>query len=430
MPTVSVFKFGGASVKDARSVANVKAILEKYNADKIAVVVSAMGKTTNAFEKVWKSINEKNRIQAGEELKQIEDFHLAIVEELFPENALKIKIAIQKILEIPKDAIEGKINGKPDYIYDQIVSCGELLSSTIVSHYLNANDTSNQWFDARTIIKTDYHFRSAHVDWPKTQLQVEQTLQSFFQLGDSKIAVTQGFIGGADSLNTTTLGREGSDYSAAILAFALNANQVLIWKDVPGVLNADPKFFPEAEKLDEISYKEAIELAYYGASVIHPKTLQPLQNKKIPLWVKSFKSPEEKGTLIHENTAFDSSRPSFIIKHNQRLISLATKDFSFIVEEHLSEIFHLFAQHKVTINMMQNSAINFSVSVDDDLLRLNALVEELSGKYTIRFNTGLDLLTIRHYDKPTRKKLTANKSILMEQRTRNTYRVVLKEESN
>ncbi len=430
MSTIKVFKFGGASVKDAEAVHNVKAILEQYPQQKIAVVISAMGKTTNAFEEVWHCIIGKNPLEAKEKLKAIEDFHFGIIQQLFPADKQRVITAVEQILELPRNAIEGRVNGKPDYIYDQLVSCGELLSTTIVSHFLNAQGITNRWFDARAIIKTDYKFRQAKVDWSKTQLQVNQSLQPFFELGDSQVAITQGFIGGADSLNTTTLGREGSDYSASIIAFALNAHSVEIWKDVPGVLNADPRFFPNAKKLEEISYKEAIELAYYGASVIHPKTIQPLQNKAIPLWVKSFKSPKERGTLIHENTAYDKAQASFIIKPKQRLISLVTRDFSFIVEEHLSEIFHQFAEHKVTINMMQNSAINFSVSVDDDITKLNPLIDSLSAKYSIRFNTDLDLITIRHYDKPTRKQLTENKEILMEQRTRHTYRVVVKSESN
>ena len=424
---MKVFKFGGASVKDADAVRNVLEIVKRYQGEKIAIVISAMGKNTNAFERVWQATVDKNAEAAKKELKSIRQFHETIAKDLFGDIPQKLELKLATIFSQVKEAMEVKNYSTPDYLYDQIVSAGELLSTTLVSVYLEHKGVANKWFDARNIVKTDYNFREARVDWQRTQTLVDQQLKAFFDENDAGIVMTQGFLGGADALNTTTLGREGSDYSAAILAYALNAEGVYIWKDVPGVLNADPKFFPTAKKLGEISYKEAIELAYYGASVIHPKTIKPLQNKNIPLWVKSFVDPTASGTLIQSNTQYDASIPSFIFKTNQRLLSLATRDFSFVVEDNLSEIFKLFADFKVKINMMQNSAINFSVAVDDVAQKIEPLIEALSKNYLVRFNSDLELLTIRHYNQEIIDELTAGKQVLMEQRTRQTYRVVLKD---
>lgn len=425
-PQFLVFKFGGASVKSAEAIENVAHILKQYPQKNIVVVISAIGKTTNAFEGVWRHLIAKKPQVAKAQFEEIWNDHQAIVQSLFASTPPVLAAKLKNYREQIETLISGGNAAQPDYLYDQLVSFGELFSTTIIAAYLQETGIENQWFDARSIIKTDYAYRHGNVDWVKTKAQVLKNILPYFTQGEGQCAITQGFIGGADALNTTTLGREGSDYSAAILAYSLDADAIYIWKDVPGVLNADPKLFDNVAKRDEISYKEAIELAYYGASVIHPKTVKPLQNKSIPLWVKSFVQPELPGTLIHENSTRDAEMPAFITKANQRLLSLATKDFSFIVEEHLSEIFHLFAQHKASINMMQNSAINFSVAVDDVPERLNPLIEALHRNYAVRFNSGLELLTIRHYNETIIKQLTSGRQKLMEQRTRHTYRVVMK----
>lgn len=422
---MKVFKFGGASVKNAESVRNVASILKLYEESTIVVIISAMGKMTNAFEGIWKSALLRDKT-AKEQLQAVQDFHGQIISELFEETPRSLASQLESIYNELEDRIKNPITAKPNYFYDQIVSNGEIISTLIVSAYLQHIGVSNRWIDARKLVKTDYNFREAKVDWNKTRAQIKAELLPYFESGESRIAISQGFIGGADHLNTTTLGREGSDYSAAIFAYSLDAEQVSIWKDVPGVLNADPRQYPNAELLSNISYKEAVELAYYGASVIHPKTIQPLQNKNIPLWVKSFVEPEKSGTLIDNNTAADSLIPSFIVKQNQRLISIATRDFAFIVEDNLSDIFHHFANHGVKINIMQNSAINFSVGVDEDEQKLEGLLNDLSNQYEVRYNTPLDLVTIRHFTPEIVAELTENRNIIVEQRTRNTVRFLIR----
>ncbi len=422
---MKVFKFGGASVKNAESVRNVASILKMYEESTIVVIISAMGKMTNAFEGIWKSALLRDKT-AKEQLQAVQEFHGQIISELFEETPRSLASQLEAIYNELEDRIKNPITAKPNYFYDQIVSNGEIISTLIVSAYLQHIGVSNRWIDARKLVKTDYNYREAKVDWNKTRAQIKAELLPYFESGESRIAVSQGFIGGADHLNTTTLGREGSDYSAAIFAYSLDAEQVSIWKDVPGVLNADPRQYPNAELLSNISYKEAVELAYYGASVIHPKTIQPLQNKNIPLWVKSFVEPEKSGTLIDNNTAADSLIPSFIVKQNQRLISIATRDFAFIVEDNLSDIFHHFANHGVKINIMQNSAINFSVGVDEDEQKLEGLLNDLSNQYEVRYNTPLDLVTIRHFTPEIVDELTKNRNIIVEQRTRNTVRFLIR----
>tara|TARA_B100000780_G_C21116671_1_gene451883 strand:- start:844 stop:2121 length:1278 start_codon:yes stop_codon:yes gene_type:complete len=425
MMAMKVFKFGGASVKNAESVRNVASILKMYEESTIVVIISAMGKMTNAFEGIWKSALLRDKT-AKEQLQAVQEFHGQIISELFEETPRSLASQLEAIYNELEDRIKNPITAKPNYFYDQIVSNGEIISTLIVSAYLQHIGVSNRWIDARKLVKTDYNYREAKVDWNKTRAQIKAELLPYFESGESRIAVSQGFIGGADHLNTTTLGREGSDYSAAIFAYSLDAEQVSIWKDVPGVLNADPRQYPNAELLSNISYKEAVELAYYGASVIHPKTIQPLQNKNIPLWVKSFVEPEKSGTLIDNNTAADSLIPSFIVKQNQRLISIATRDFAFIVEDNLSDIFHHFANHGVKINIMQNSAINFSVGVDEDEQKLEGLLNDLSNQYEVRYNTPLDLVTIRHFTPEIVDELTKNRNIIVEQRTRNTVRFLIR----
>jgi len=415
-----IFKFGGASVKNAEAVKNVESVIKLFK-DDLVVVISAMGKTTNALEKVVKSyLNKDGKTQ--EYLQKVKDFHFNILNDLFTDKNHPIYTEIHNTFVEIEWEIEEEAVREYDYVYDQIVSVGEMLSTKIVSAYLNENGTKNTWLDIRNVIQTDNTYRNAKVDWEKT----EKLAQSLISNPQSLI-ITQGFIGSSSELFTTTLGREGSDFSAGILAYCLNAESVTIWKDVPGMLNADPKWFDETEKLNNISYHEAVELAYYGASVIHPKTIKPLHNKNIPLYVKSFVNPQENGTTINENTTEDSKIPSFIFKMNQVLISISAKDYSFIMEDNLSHIFGLFSDKGVKINLMQNSAISFSVCVDFDNQKTLPLIEDLRKDYKVLYNENLELVTIRHYDDKTIERVTTNKQIIVEQKSRNTARFVMRD---
>ncbi len=419
---MKVFKFGGASVKDAAAVRNVAEIVKLYADEKLVVVVSAMGKTTNALEKLTRAhYHHDGDVNAL--LQELKDFHYSMIEELFqvPHPTLLRDIETS-LIEIDWAMEEDNTKGF-DYLYDQVVSQGELLATKIVAAYLQSASIPALWLDARDFIKTDNNYREAKIDWVQT-VEFSQTVitKSFLAVD---VIITQGFIGSTSENHTTTLGREGSDYSAAIIAFAMDAESVSIWKDVPGVLNADPKQFSDTQKLDAISYQDAIELAYFGASVIHPKTIQPLQNKDIPLHVKSFINPKETGTLIASGIMNMETIPSYIVKSNQVLISISAKDFSFIVEENLSTIFNVFALHKVKINLMQNSAISFSICVDNGD-KIRGLILALRVEFNVKYNKDLLLYTIRHYNQSTLDKLTATKEILLEQKSRHTVQLVVK----
>lgn len=423
-----VFKFGGASVKDAASVRNVAEVLKLYEGEDIAVVVSAMGKTTNALEGLAASYYNKEDDTAML-LEEVRTFHNQILHELFPDNDHPVYADVNSCFERITHITENAPDSAYDFIYDRIVPEGEMMSTRIISAYLNDAGIKNKWMDVREFLITDDHHREANVNWKKTKAAINRKLLPFLNADREKaqLVVTQGFVGATSKGKTTTLGREGSDYTAAIIAYALNATDVTIWKDVPGMLNADPKWFELTEKLLDISYREAIELAYYGATIIHPKTIKPLQNKGILLRVKSFLSPEERGTRIHNDTSSDSLIPSFIFKMKQVLISISPRDFSFIIEENMSDIFGHFARHGVKVNMMQNSAINFSVCADNDADRIPNLIEALKKNYKVLYNEDLELVTIRHYDYDTIEKVTTGKEILLEQRSRHTARMVMKD---
>ncbi len=416
---MKIFKFGGASVKNAEAVKNVVQILGSFKGEKIGVVVSAMGKTTNLLEKlVDEYVNDRNPLAVIEESKA---FHDQILNELFEDKSHVIFARVETLF----GALEKRINTEPSsnyaYEYDQLVGYGELLSTTIVSAYINEKSGACEWLDARKLIRTNVTYKEAKIDWDTTHELVNGAVRNV----EAHLFMTQGFLGHTNTGHATTLGREGSDFSAAILAHCLEAESVTIWKDVPGVLNADPKWFDNTQKLNHISFKEAIELSYYGATVIHPKTIQPLKNKNIPLFVKSFVKPEESGTVIHEDTSADSLIPSFIFKMKQVLISISPKDFSFMVEENLSEIFEHFASHRVKINLMQNSAISFSVSVDESP-QVQKLIAKLRETYNVKYNDGLELVTIRHYDQETLDRVSTDKKILVEQKSRATARLIMK----
>lgn len=421
---MKVFKFGGASVKNAEAVKNVQSVINLFN-DDLVVVISAMGKTTNGLEKVVASyLNQDGKTQ--DYLQEIKDFHFNILNDLFADKNHPIYTEIHNTFVEIEWEIEDEAVRKYDYVYDQIVSVGEMLSTKIVSAFLNENGTKNTWLDVRNVIQTDNTYRNAKIDWITTEQFAQKEIKAKFEKGEN-IIITQGFIGSSSELFTTTLGREGSDFSAGILAYCLNAESVTIWKDVPGMLNADPKWFDGTEKLNNISYHEAVELAYYGASVIHPKTIKPLHNKNIPLFVKSFVNPNEEGTIIDENSSKDSLIPSFIFKMNQVLISISAKDYSFIMEDNLSHIFGLFSEKGVKINLMQNSAISFSVCVDYDQQKTQPLIDELRKEYKVLYNENLELVTIRHYDEETINRVTTNKKIIVEQKSRNTARFIMKD---
>lgn len=420
---MKVFKFGGASVKNADAVRNVEKIINLYKNEELVVVISAMGKTTNAMEEVVSAYFYNKREEFTELVEERRTFHLQIMNDLFSD---KNHIAFKEINEIFDDLVNldyEECSENFDYEYDQIVSLGEVISTKIIAHYLNCGNNSIGWVDARELIRTNHDYRYAEVDWKKTSSLINEM---WSKKGNEKIKITQGFLGHTSEGLTTTLGREGSDFTAGIFAYCLNAESVTIWKDVPGMLNADPKWFDNTVKLDSISFREAIELAYYGASVIHPKTIKPLQNKNIPLYVKSFLDPEKPGTEIQPSTENDDLVPSFIFKMNQVLLSITPKDFSFVVEENMSDIFKALATVGARINVMQNSAVSFSVCLDIDDEKLKKLKEKLEDQFIVRYNKGLELVTIRHYDQATIDRVTQSKEILMEQKTRQTARIVMK----
>jgi aspartate kinase len=414
---MKVFKFGGASVGNVESIKNVCNIISEYSGQPLIVVVSAMGKTTNALEKLADAFFK------GEPTPQlfegIRQYHYQIITELFGDDLATAERTI-KFIDKLSDYLQREPSENFDYEYDQIVSFGELISTSLLSEYLVHVGISNHWADARHIIRTDNHYREGNVNWEKT----EQRIKKHINPEHISVIITQGFIAGTDEYTTTTLGREGSDYSAAIFGYSLNAENVTIWKDVPGLLNADPKYFPDAVKLDRISYKEAIELAYYGATIIHPKTIKPLQNKSIPLCVKSFYDFKAPGSIIG-NDSNSNHTPCYIFKRNQALISIYPIDFSFIAEENLSLIFGLFAHFGVKINLMQNSAISFSVCVDYKPEALKGLIEELDTEFKVKYNLDLELITVRNYDQQTIDKVVKGRKILTEQKSRSTIQLVV-----
>lgn len=414
-----IFKFGGASVKDAAGVNNVLSVLEKVGYKNTLLVISAMGKSTNALELIIKNYLEKSDDLASN-IQELKDYHGQIISDLFGENQDQVNAAVNELYQDLEFFLGHNKSPDYSYVYDQIIGCGELLSTTIISHYLNYKGLSNNWLDVRGLIKTDSTYRDAAVDWEQTQQNIVATV-------DQKVLnITQGFLGSDANNFTTSLGREGSDYTAAIFAYCLDAESVSIWKDVPGVMNADPRVFDNAILLNQISYREAIELAFYGASVIHPKTLQPLQRKEIPLYVKSFVNPELPGTSVSKGADLEPFHPCFILKRNQLLISLSSNDFSFIVEDNISEIFALLHKYKMKVSLIQNSAISFSVCVEDKYGNKDRLYKELEAKFAVTFNEDVSLYTVRHYNQEATERIQAQKTVLLKQFTRDTLQIVAK----
>lgn len=418
-----VFKFGGASVKNAEAVKNLERILGEFPSDKLVVVVSAMGKMTNKLEEINEAYNSEQDWKKP--LNDFEQFHDNIVAELgglTPGAEAQMTNFVAELHALLNESPSQDVRLK----YDRIVSYGELLSTTIVYGYLEKSNERVEWLDVRNVIITDRDHGRADVDWERSR-RGASLMDHHLLEGETDILITQGFIGSSNLGNTTTLGREGSDFSASILGYLCDAEDVTIWKDVPGMLNADPKWFNNTVVLNEVSYREALELSYYGASVIHPKTIKPLQNKEIPLYVKSFIDSSASGTTIHSNTTDAKPVPAYIFKPDQVLISISPKDFSFIVEENLSEIFQLMSDVGIHINLMQNSALNFSVVVDNDSAKLLQLTERLSHLFSVKYNTGLKLFTVRHYDKATVDQLSKGHEKLLEQKSRHTLHMALRE---
>lgn len=414
---MKVFKFGGASVKDASAVRNVYNIVSRYSQEDLCIVFSAMGKTTNALEKVVEAwVNGEDTEQY---LGVIKDYHIGIANELKIDFS-RLEQWFVKLYEI--------INSKPpdsfDEAYDIVVSFGELLSTSLISTFLDSQSFNHFLLDAREMVITGKVHRNAPINWEETLMKIEFSVKGT----NSKVLITQGFIGRTLDGDATTLGREGSDFSAAIFAWALNAQEMIIWKDVPGVLNADPRYFSDTVKLEKMSYRDAIELAYYGASVIHPKTIQPLQSKKIPLHVKSFYNPEESGTIIYDSEEDQGYKiPSYIFKSDQVLVSISPRDFSFIAEDNLHHIFGLLASLGIHFNMMQHSAISFSIVMDNYPDKVQRLFTALGSDFRVRYNSGLQLITIRYYDQATIEKIINKREIYLEQKSRTTVQLVVGE---
>jgi len=416
-----VFKFGGASVKDAEGVKNLASVLQSTKEKDLIVVVSAMGKMTNSFEGIVSDyFSNPESLMAS--VSEVYNYHFKIISELFPSSTHPIFHRINSLFKELNHFLKTTKSKNHPFVYDQVVCYGELSSTSIVSAYLSEVNIKNTLLDVRTCIKTNASYRDAIVDWEATQQNIERFVN---QKG---ITITQGFLGSEDTNNfTTTLGREGSDYTAAIFGYCLNSQSVTIWKDVPGVLNADPRYFAKTQLLKHISYREAIELAFYGATVIHPKTLQPLQRKEIPLFVKSFVNPLDTGTCVGKGVTLDPQTSCFILKRNQVLISLSSLDFSFMIENNISEVFKLLHDYKMRVEIIQNSAISFSVCVDNKFNNLEPLLAKLRERFNVKWNEGVTLYTIRHSKPMEIKALINGREVLIKQESRDTVQLVIKE---
>ena len=412
---MKVFKFGGASVKDAAGVRNVASLLQSVGYENTCIIVSAMGKTTNALEEVVKRYFEEQDFEKT--INEVKEQHIALATELF-DNPAEVSNEISQFFDDIVSFLRRNKSPHYSYVYDQVVCCGELISTKIISMYLNSIQINNEWLDVRDYIKTDNTYREGKVNWTLTE-------ESIKRLPNTGLFITQGFLGSDPNFFTTTLGREGSDYSAAIFAYCLNADNMTIWKDVPGVLNADPRYFDNAELLNHISYEEAIELAYYGASVIHPKTLQPLQQKEIPFFVKSFINPTEAGTEVAKGQPLDPKVPCFILKREQHLIRLSSKDFSFITEDKLSGIFNKLYDYQIKVNLMQNSAISLSLCLEDKYDNLEKFVADMNEEYKVQEENNVLLYTIRHFDADS-DKVEKKEKELLRQTVRETLQIVVK----
>ncbi|MCU0462423.1 MAG: aspartate kinase [Bacteroidales bacterium] len=417
---MKVYKFGGASVKDAAGIRNLAKIVSKEK-ENLVVVVSAFGKTTNALEKVLKAWMEGDK-SYKDHLDNIYSYHASIADELFPSgNSARGNIdnSFAKLREYLRSSKRSSF----DFEYDQIVSYGEIWSTMIVAEYLRKSGINAAWVDIRKALLTDDRYRDANILWNESTSMI----RAAFDFRKFPLYVTQGFIGSTAAGWSTTLGREGSDYTAAILANMLDAGSVTVWKDVPGVLNADPKWLNDARKMEEISYKEAVEMTFSGAKVIHPKTIKPLHNKNIPLHVRSFIDPDEPGTIVKADATLKKTMPVFIRKENQLLISILPRDFSFVMGDNLSRIFHTFIKHGIKVNLVEASAVAIDVCVDDERPKIESLLVDLETEYSALYNENTEMLTIRHYTPEAITRITSGREILLEQRMRSTVRFVVRE---
>lgn len=416
---MQIFKFGGASVKDAAGVRNVAKILETVGYAHTLIVISAMGKTTNALELVVNNYF-KDQEKLAESIAVVKDFHYHIIRELFTDENHPVYWKVDGLFAELTSFIERNKSPKHSFVYDQVICFGELISTTIISQYLNDNGIKNTWIDVRNLVKTDSNYRDAAINWDETQTNITT------HINKSLLNITQGFLGSDANFFTTTLGREGSDYTAAIFAYCLDAESVTIWKDVPGVLNADPRYFQDTQLLHKIPYSEAIELAFYGASVIHPKTLQPLQQKEIPLYVRSFVNPTAEGSAVCNVPELDPKVPCFILKQQQVLLSLSSRDFSFIMEEGISYIFNSLHKAQMKVSVIQNTAISFSVCVENKFDTLPMLLELLEERFKVSVTENVTLFTIRHATEAAVNKVIDQKEVLLQQVAANTVQVVVK----
>lgn len=420
--TMKVFKFGGASVNSTERIKNLGEILRLFPDERIVVIISAMGKTTNALEKVTEAFFNGKTAESLQLFEQVKQQHLTTAKYLLVTNYLACEASLKNFFT----EVEWLLHDKPvrdfDYYYDQIVCAGELLSTTIVSAYLNEAGITNKWIDVRDVFRTDDDFRDATIDWNYTSAKVFDSVVPEFEHAD--IVLTQGFIGATDENESTTLGREGSDYTAAVFANILDAESLTIWKDVESVMNADPKQFPGAVPIAELNYNEVIEMAYYGAQVIHPKTIKPLQNKNIPLYVRCFLDPSLAGTAIH-NKPVHNLPPIIVLKENQVILEMSSKDFSFIGEQHVGHLYHLFEQFHIKPNLTQNGAISFVCVLDDRADKIEKIALASSDFLDVQVIKGLSLLTIRHYTKEMLEEVTKGKSVLLRQQTPDTVQMLL-----
>jgi len=421
--TLKVFKFGGASIKDADSIKNVASILERFRQEKIIIIVSAMGKTTNALEKVVSAHNYGNTELARQLLEDLKKAHYQIMDSLF-EPGDEVYAVVNDTFVESEWVLDEPPHENYDFMYDQIICVGELAASRIVSAYLNRRGLPTQWLDARDVILTDDIYREGWVQWEETEERYAHKVPPMLEAPG--FVLTQGFIASTSENATTTLGREGSDYTAAIFSHLGDAESMTIWKDVPGVLTADPRIFDNVSKLDRLSYKEAIEMTYYGATVIHPKTIKPLQNKSIPLYVKSFVNPDGEGTVISGDVE-EVYPPIVMIDRNQALLQISTRDFSFVAEHHISQLFTLIADQRLQVNMMQNSAISFSVCVNDTDDKVQRFIGHIEKNFKVILDRELQLITVRHYTEEVLQNLLGGKIVMMEERSRGTVQVVVKD---
>ena len=420
---IKVFKFGGASVNAEEAVKNVAHILESHAKGKTFIVLSAMGKMTNALELLADSYF--NQMSSTFTLfNDVKNFHYDIVKGLFSDQNSPIYEDLNQVFEDLASMLAEEPNDDFNMEYDRIVSYGELLSTKILYHYLRQNAFSISWIDARNLIETNENYRNASIHWETSTQQIRQQSGALFT--ESQYIITQGFIARSKNGNTSTLGREGSDFSAAIFAYALDAESITIWKDVPGLLNADPKYFNNTQKLHKVSFKETIELAYYGASIIHPKTIKPLENKNIPLYIKSFIEPHTEGSIIQSETYNDQLIPSYIFKKNQVLISISPRDFSFIAENNLAKIFTLMSNYGLRANLMQNSAISFSLCIDEGGEEMIGFIQEMQTEFKVRYNRNMELITIRHYNQQIIDDLIGERKVYLEQKNRSTVQLLVR----